>query len=97
MNVHLNRRLNHYTTRMLSGRRPPPPNYLSIAVRALNAVIRSHKRLIKLAPELFDYAAIDREHRRMEAQRQLDQELQPALDRVYGPSRVPLSSNEKSV
>src|ERR1041384_6288474 len=88
------RRLNHYTTRMLIGRRPPPPNYIAIAVRALNIAIRSHKRLAKMDPPLFDYATIDREIREKEARRQFDQELQRALDRVYGPFRT---QNETSV
>jgi hypothetical protein len=64
--------------------RPPRPNHLAIAVRCVKAVIRSHQRLIKLAPELFDYAAIQRQQIEDEWRRQLDSELRVALDHVYG-------------
>jgi hypothetical protein len=84
------RNLNRYTTRMLSGHRPPMRNDLAIAAKAILGVIRSHKRLIKLAPNLFDYAATAQSEREDEIQRQ----LRPLLDKVYG---IGNASKEKPV
>jgi len=40
-------------------RRPPPPNYLAGANRAITAYIRWHKNMAKIDPG-FDYAATTR-------------------------------------
>ena len=68
---------------MLNGHRPSAPNDLAIAVKAIRGLIRSHKRLVKLAPHLFDYAAIDHMAREQEARDARNRELALALEKVY--------------
>jgi hypothetical protein len=75
LNRRLNRRLDRYTTHMLFGRRPAPPNYLAMANCLINAAIRSHKRLINLSSSMFASAHGGRKYRKLEAERQRDQEL----------------------
>ena len=82
---HLDRRLDRYSTRMQYGLpRPPRPNDLALAVRYIRAYMRSRKRLSKLHPELFDYAARDRQRLEDERRHQFELELRPALDLIYG-------------
>ena len=38
--------------------RPAPPNYLSAALGAFGRAIRAHRRLMKLAPDRFDYGIV---------------------------------------
>ena len=82
-----NRSLNHYASRVMDGaRRLPRPNELAIACRLAREVFRSHKRLMKLMPEYFDYAEIDRAKREAEQQHRLQEILTPLLNKIYGPS-----------
>jgi len=79
-NKHLNRSLNRCilrpATRMLGGaRRPPPPNYLALACRAIEEVIRIDKRLLPFMAE----------QREILERRLFGQEIEAALLRVYGP------------
>jgi hypothetical protein len=63
------------STRMLDGvRRPSPPNYLSIACRAFEEVIRIDKRL---RPYMEEQTQLLDQWRR-------DQEIQAALRKIYG-------------
>ncbi len=74
----LNRNLLRYSTRMLGGfRRPPPPNFLRIACRALAEVLRIDQRLGPYVQEQI----------RLEQQRRFEAVIEAALDRVYGPDR----------
>ena len=64
------------TTRMLNGaRRPPPPNYLAMACRALEEVIRIDKRLLPYMVE----------QKQMLKRWLLDKEIEASLRKVYGP------------
>ena len=76
----LNRRparsLTRYASRMLGGvRRPPQPNYLAMACRALRRVIQIDNHLRPFM----------REQARLVEERLFHQELELALRRVYGP------------
>jgi len=62
---------------MLGGvSRPPPPNYLAIACRALEGVIRLDKRL---RPFMQEQARLAQDY-------QWHREAKAAVARVYGPS-----------
>jgi hypothetical protein len=75
LNRHRNCRPTRHTTRMLNGvRRPPPPNYLALACRALEEVIRIDKRLLP-------YMA---EQKQLLEQWLFRQEVEAALQKVYG-------------
>ena len=83
-----------HVTRMLHGARRP--NHLAVALTAFSRAIRAHRRLIKLAPRLFDYAIVHREEiARLEAEahRRL---WQPALNKAYGlPPDTPFEDPNK--
>jgi hypothetical protein len=72
----LNRRSTRIATRRIGGR--GRGNHLREAVRA-------HRRLIRLAPEQFDFAVVARLEREREQRGRRDAELAAALDKVYGP------------
>ena len=73
---HHDRVLRRHTTRMLGGvHRPPPPNYLAIACRALNEVLRIDRRLQPYLPEQIQ----------LEQDRVFHTQVRAAIDRVYGP------------
>jgi hypothetical protein len=73
---HRDRVLLRHTIRMLGGvHRPPPPNYLAIACRALEQVIKIDKRLRPYMQEQI----------RLEKERVFREPIKAALDRVYGP------------
>jgi hypothetical protein len=81
----LNRNLSRHTTRMLSGaRRPSPPNYLSLLCRALEEVLGIDKRLLPFMAEQRD----------MLERWQRDQEVQAALNKVYGEDGVNASPRQ---
>jgi hypothetical protein len=81
----LDRRLDRHSTRMQYGlARPPRPNDLALAVRYIKAYMRTRKCLSKLDPELFDYAARDRQRLDDERRHQFELELRSALDLIYG-------------
>jgi hypothetical protein len=83
----LGRRLDRYSTRMLSGRpRPSRPNYLRLAVRAVRDLLCCRKRLVKLDPDLFDYAKMQRQAVEAAYRREWDVTMASALDRIYGPT-----------
>jgi hypothetical protein len=85
LNRTLNRTLCRHTTRMIAGApRPRPPNYLSIALRAWQKVIRSRRRLMRLAPRVFDVAVVDREADEEARAATERAELQRAIAKVYG-------------
>lgn len=87
LNHNLNRRLNRYTTRMLNGaRRPPEPNYLSIACRLFATYIRLRERSMKRDAEY------TRECRRILEQHEREQMFAAAVKRVYGPDALPSES-----
>jgi len=76
LNRSLTRCVLRHTTRMLGGaRRPPPPDYLALACRALNEVIRIDQRLLPFMAE----------QREMLERWILDQEIEASLRKVYGP------------
>ena len=78
----LNRRCDHYATKMLGGARRP--NYLAIACRALTEYLRIAKRMAKRDPHLFGPRAREYYLDTLRLERQ-EQECQVALDEVYGP------------
>jgi len=76
LNRHLNRSNLRHTTRMLGGvHRPPPPNYLGMACRALKQVIKLDKRLRPCIQEQI----------RLHQEQLVRVQVEAALDRVYGP------------
>jgi hypothetical protein len=84
LNRSINRRCWRYATKMLNGARRP--NYLALACRALNKVLRIHGRLAKAEPHLFgphshqyylDTLEMEREQKQREA----------ALRCIYGPPK----------
>ena len=77
LNRSLTRSLSRHTTVMLGGaRRPPPPNYIAIACRAVSELIRIDKRLRPYMEE----------QRRILEDYRLRQEFEAALRKVYGAS-----------
>jgi hypothetical protein len=82
----LGRRLNGFTTVPLSGRRRLlTPNYWNSAVRCLTRAARAHRRLIKLAPERFDYGIVKHRQAQQEKDRPVQERMEAALVKVYGP------------
>lgn len=81
----LNRRCLRYATTMLGGaRRPRPPDELPLACRLLSQYLRLTRRMAKRDPHLFGPQA----HRYFLDTLALEirqQEIQAALDKVYGP------------
>ncbi len=91
LNVKLDRlpyhRLSYHATRMSPGvRRPPPPNYLSIALNAIAAYIRWHNKMAKIDPA-FDYAAITRWGLEC-GKTKRDPEWEEYVQRTYGKKRA---------
>lgn len=85
LNRPLARRLNRRATNWIgAGPRPRPPDYLAFALRALRRVIRARRRLMKLAPELYDVAQVNRLAREREESDKLQAEMRAAIARVYG-------------
>ena len=71
---------------MLGGaRRPPPPNYLRIAVKLLNQYIRLAKRQAREDPDHFDYATVERNYLEALRQREARLAFEAAALRIYGP------------
>ena len=92
----LNRRLRRVTTRRLAGKRRTrrtirlvvggrQVNHLSQAIKALTRGARVHQRLMKLAPEQFDRAVMNRLALEREEHERNMVNLTAALDKVYGP------------
>ena len=91
----LNRRLRRPLTRRCSRRtvrrvgRGPRVNYLAQALTAFNRAVRARCRLARLAPEIFDSAVVSRREAEREDRRQLMAELEPIIQKVYGPATDP--------
>jgi len=79
----LSRTLGRRLNRPLGGR---GPNYLAQALSALARAVRAHRRLIKLAPEQFDYAVVARLAREREEEERRLAEWAVVIARVYGTS-----------
>ena len=90
------RRPYHSCLRPFAGYRRGPDD-LSQALTALTRAIRTHRRLAKLAPHLFDATEINRIEQRRKEDAEWCAMWEPALDRVYGPSteKWPEPANEK--
>lgn len=74
LNRNLSRTILRHTTRMLGGvRRPPPPEYLAIACRALEEVIKVDLRLRPFMQEQI----------RLQNERVFHEQIEAALDRVF--------------
>ena len=88
----LNRRLRRSLTRRCSRRtvrrvgRGPRVNYLAQALTAFNRAVRARCRLARLSPEIFDSAVVSRREAEREDRRQLIAELEPIIQKVYGPA-----------
>jgi hypothetical protein len=91
-----NRRLDRYTARMRYGLHRPAQRDLVVVCRCVEAIIRSHKRLAKLMPDLFNYAATEREYREQAARAAWDLECQAILRRVYGSELHDLTDIDRS-
>ena len=83
----LDRRCDRVSARRLDGARPV--NHLGQALMALNRAARAHERLIKLAPEQFDFAVVERLAREREARARFHVEIEAALTKIYGESPEP--------
>jgi hypothetical protein len=85
LNRRLNRSLDRPVTHWLnSGARPAPPNYISRAIAACRRVVRARRRLMKLAPEDFDAAVVDRRAREAAESEAIQAEFRSAIARIYG-------------
>ena len=81
----LSRRLNGRATTWLgAGRRPRPPDFIAIALRAWRRVIRARRQLMKLAPEVYDVGVVTRLARERAESDELQAELRATIARVYG-------------
>ncbi len=60
-------------------------NYLAQALTAFRRAIRAHRKLVRLAPHLFDFAVVDQERREREERRRRQALIEPLLEKVYGP------------
>lgn len=83
----LDRRCDRATARRLDGARPV--NHLGQALMAMNRAARAHERLIKLAPEQFDFAVVERLAREREERARFHVEIEAALTKIYGESPEP--------
>jgi len=83
----LDRRCDRASARRLDGARVV--NYMSQALMAMNRAARAHERLIKLAPEQFDFAVVERLAREREERARFHAELEVALAKIYGESPEP--------
>ena len=81
----LNRRCNRYAGKMSPGtRRPARPDYLAIACRAVNQLLRLRRRMAKEDPHIFGPRSSQYFLDTLEMERDA-QEWEAALRRVYGP------------
>jgi hypothetical protein len=90
----LRRKLDRFSARVLPGGRRPRLNYLPQALSAFAKVMRCDRRLMKLAPLVFDAGLIRQRMKEREEQRKYMAEWEEELARVYGrPPNAP-SENE---
>jgi hypothetical protein len=81
----LSRRRDRHAFRMTcGGPRPRPINYLGMALSAFQKSIRARRRLMRLAPRVFDQAVVNREAEAAARDAPLHAELQQAISKVYG-------------
>jgi hypothetical protein len=83
----INQPLNHRLARSCLRRaisRRQGPDELSQALTAFSRVIRSHRRLAKLAPRFFDSAVVNQEIRDRAERERWRAVWEPALNKVYG-------------
>lgn len=95
-NRKLNRSLNRYHLRLLPGGRRI--NYLQQGISALGKAIRAHRRLMKLAPSLFDFGILDREAAQYKEQKEWMALWEPYLEKVYAGAldeTAPCAENER--
>ena len=78
--------------RVDGGRRPRPAHQLALAVRAFQKAIRARRRLLRLAPDLFDRAVADREAGEQKLAASLEIELRDSLAKVYGSEDDPVEA-----
>ncbi len=83
LNRRLNRRLNGYTTTLAPGARRA--NGMTEVSKVFREYFRWRKRFAKLMPDFFDYVGAERRAREESERRQLETELNAALNKVYGP------------
>lgn len=76
------RRCRRLTRRIGCG---PRVDHLSQALTAFSRAIRAHRRLIKLAPEVFDTAVVHRNATEQAERAVLHRAVDSALEKVYGP------------
>jgi len=81
----ITRRPHHSCLRRFAGYRRPPDD-LGHALTALTRAIRSHRKLAKLAPHLFDATEMNRIEQRKKEDAEWRAMWEPALETVYGPS-----------
>ena len=74
------------------GRRPRPAHQLALAVRAFQKAIRARRRLLRLAPDLFDRAVADQEAEEQQMAASLQTELRHSLAKVYGSEDDPVKA-----
>ncbi|MBA4150093.1 MAG: hypothetical protein H0X66_18445 [Verrucomicrobia bacterium] len=84
----LSRRLSHRLTRRLTYG-PCGPNYARQAVIAIRRYIKLHRRLMKLAPDVFDYSIEMKLRHEREEQERFTREIEPLLRKVYGSDENP--------
>ena len=72
------------TRRTNGGPRPRPVNHLALALQGLARAIRARRRLMRLAPHVFDRALVDRETAARAATAVREAELEQALNKIYG-------------
>ena len=81
----LGRRCSRYAGKMSPGaRRPPRPDYLALACRALNELLRLQRRMAKEDPHIFGPHSSQYLLDTFEMERE-EQEWEAALRRAYGP------------
>ena len=64
--------------------RPAPPNYLSAALSAFGRAIRAHRRLMKLAPDRFDYGIVRQNRLAAEKEEKRLAEIEAMVRKAYG-------------
>jgi len=83
LNRRLNRRLNGYTTTLAPGAHRL--NGMTEVSKVFREYFRWRKRFARLMPDFFDYAGAERRSRAESERRQLEIELNAALNKIYGP------------
>jgi hypothetical protein len=60
------------------------PDYVTQAIGAFRRALRAHRRLARLAPQIFDSAVVERERRQREERRRWLASWEPAFRKAYG-------------